>query len=89
MRFISPRPPSLRLPSDPQHGVHPVRGDDVRLHHRPAGLAGGGDDLLLQEDRRSGRGSAEGERVSNAQHSTRKSTHTTTTNTQNKKQDPG
>lgn len=90
VQFISPRPLSLGLPSDPQSGIHPVRGDDVRLHHRPAGVAGGGDDLLLQEDRRGGRGGAEGERVSDAQHSARKSTHNNNKHTHTKKeQDPG
>lgn len=50
--------------SNQKHGVHPVRGHDVRLHHRASVLAGGGDDLLLQEDLSGRRGGAEGDRVS-------------------------
>lgn len=48
-------------------GIHLVWGDDVRLHHRAAALAGGWDDLLLQEDRGSRGGSSERERVSNTE----------------------
>ncbi len=54
--------------SHAQHGVHRVGGHDVRDHHRPAALAPGGDDLLLQEDRRGRRGSAQSQRVSNTPH---------------------
>lgn len=57
--------PSLCLSSDQGTGIHPVWGDDVCLHHRAAALAGGWDDILLQEDLGSRRGSAERERVSN------------------------
>lgn len=38
-------------------GFHRLRGHDVRVHHRPAGLASHRDDLLLQEDSSSRRGS--------------------------------
>uniref|UniRef100_A0A3P8VKV4 Sodium channel regulatory subunit beta-1 n=1 Tax=Cynoglossus semilaevis TaxID=244447 RepID=A0A3P8VKV4_CYNSE len=38
-------------------GFHRLRGHDVRVHHRPAGLAPHRDDLLLQEDSSSRRGS--------------------------------
>lgn len=55
-----------RLLSHQRNGLHPVRGDDVRLHRRAAVLAVGGDDLLLQEDRGGRRGSSAGERVSDA-----------------------
>lgn len=38
MPYISPR---VCLSRDQRTGVHLVRGDDVRVHHRPAALAGG------------------------------------------------
>lgn len=49
-------------------GVHLVRADDVRVHRRSAALAGGWDDLLLQEDFSSRGGSNERKPVSAAQH---------------------
>lgn len=51
-------------PSYTRYGVHLIRDHDVRVNHRAAVMAGGRDGLLLQEDRSSGRGSAERERVS-------------------------
>lgn len=60
--------PTVRLTASPSlsshqaPGLHLVRGDDVRFHHRAAGVAGDRDDLLLQEDLGGGRGSSERER---------------------------
>lgn len=43
--------------SHQRNGFHRVRGHDVRVHHRPSGLAAHRDDLLLQENISSRRGS--------------------------------
>lgn len=56
--------PRLPLSSHQGAGLHLVRGDDVRLHRRAAGVARDRDGLLLQEDIGGGGGGPERERVS-------------------------
>lgn len=38
------------LLSDTRYGLHRFGGNDVRVNHRAAAVAVGGDDLLLQKD---------------------------------------
>lgn len=52
--------------SHQRDGVHRVRGHDVRVHHRAAGLAPHRDDLLLQENISRRRRSVTGSSVSQA-----------------------
>lgn len=54
----------LLSPSLQRHGFHRVRGHDVRVHHRPAGVAPHRDDILLQENSSSRGGGAKGSCVS-------------------------
>lgn len=53
----------LCVPRKKGTGLHLVWADDVCVHHRAAALAGGWDDLLLQEDFSSRRGSDKREPV--------------------------
>ncbi|XP_045559597.1 sodium channel subunit beta-1 isoform X4 [Salmo salar] len=61
---VVPRREALALgfTGDQGDSFHLVRGDDVCHHRWAAGMAGGGDDLLLQEDISARRGSIERER---------------------------
>ena len=56
--------PSPSSSSHQRNSFHRVGGDDVRVHHRLAGLAPHRDDLLLQEDLSGWGRSFTGERVS-------------------------
>lgn len=53
-------PPS----SHPKHRLHLLGDNDVRIDHRPTGVAGGWDGVLLPQDSGSRRGGFERERVS-------------------------